>query len=300
MGWKFRPGCSHSAACPETAHSVAARSDWHLTDCVSITVKNVCTRLIALLACAGIFLVGPELAGAADITPAQAINKAGRQRMLTQRIIKAYMQVGQAITPQVSKRQLDDAVLLFEAQLGEQRTIAPDERSRRAVARLDKLWRPFKAVATASADRSGAERLLAMDEELVSAAHELTLELQNSSASPTGRLVNIAGRQRMLSQRLAKYYLLRAWGMESASVSKEIGSARTEFDGALAALRSAPENTAQINKELDAVAVQWEWFQNALGLEGAASYALIVVNASEAILNSMELVTGMYERLPAR
>jgi len=104
----------------------------------------------------------------------------------------------------------------------------------------------------------------------------------------------------MLSQRLAKYYLMRAWDMDPPSMGKEIASARTEFDGALSALRSAPESTAKIKSELDAVALQWEWFQSALGLEGAAAYGLIVVNASEAILNSMELVTGMYEQLPAR
>jgi hypothetical protein len=263
-------------------------------------VKKFRTRLIALLACAGMFLVGSESAGAADITLAQAINKAGRQRMLTQRVIKAYLQVGQGITPQVSKRQLNDAVTLFDAQLGELRNSVPDARSRRSVARLDKLWRPFKAVAKGGVNRSGARRLLAVDEELLNAAQGLTVELQARSPSPAGRLVNIAGRQRMLSQRLAKYYLVRAWGMESASLDKEIGVARTEFNDALATLRSAPENTAEIKNELEAVALQWEWFQSALELEGAASYGLIVVNASEAVLNSMELVTGMYEQLPAR
>ena len=261
-------------------------------------MMNYRTHSIALLAFAGMLLVWSDFVGAADNTLAVAINKAGRQRMLTQRIVKAYLQVGQGITPQVSRRQLNDAVLLFEAQLLDLREIAPDERSRQSVARLEKLWWPFKVVATGTVNRKGAERLLAMDGELVNTAHELTVELQNHFASPLGRLVNISGRQRMLSQRLAKYYLLRAWGIESPSIGKEIGSARTEFDGALATLRSAPENTAEIKKELDAVAVQWEWFGNALGLEGAASYGLIVVNASEAILNSMEVVTGMYERLP--
>lgn len=253
-----------------------------------------------MLAFAGMFLAGLDFANAADSTLATAINQAGRQRMLTQRIVKAYVQVGQEITPQVSGRQLNDAVLLFDAQLLELKKFAPDERSRQFIARLEKLWRPFKAVATGTVNRAGAERLLAMDDELVNAAHELTVELQNRAASPLGRLVNISGRQRMLSQQLAKYYLLRAWGMESPSIGKEIGSARTEFDGALATLRSAPENTAEITRELDAVAVQWEWFQNALGLGGAASYGLIVVNASEAILNSMEVVTSLYERLPVR
>lgn len=261
-------------------------------------MKNLLSNLPKFLAFAGVFFVGADLACAADLSPAQAINVAGRQRMLTQRIAKAYVQAGQGITPQVSKRQLDDAVALFDAQLEDLGKTAWDESSRRSVARLDNLWRPFKAIATGSADRGGAERLLAMDEELVRAAHELTLEMQNRFVSPTGRLVNIAGRQRMLSQRLAKFYLLRAWDMDSPSVGKEIASARVEFDGALAALRSAPENTAEIKRELDAVAVQWEWFRNALGFEGAATYSLIVVNASEAILNSMELVTGMYAQLP--
>lgn len=260
------------------------------------TPTSVIHRL--LLLCLGFFLLGGDGVMAAQAMPAgQAINIAGRQRMLSQRVVKAYVQIGLGITPQVSQRQLNEAVTLFENQLGLLRRNVTDPQSNRLLEQMGRRWLDFKRAAKGPVTRTNAEFLMRQGDELLAVAHDLTLALQSRSGLSTAKLVDMSGRQRMLSQRMAKYYLARAWGIESAAGERELGSARAEFDGALAALRNAPENTPQIKKELEAVAAQWEWFKSALTLEGAASYGLVVAHASESILASMELVTALYEKL---
>jgi hypothetical protein len=133
---------------------------------------------------------------------------------------------------------------------------------------------------------------------VLSAAQRLTVALQDHAGTSFGRLVNISGRQRMLSQRLAKLYMVRAAGPDTPALRDEMESARNEFTGALAALQAAPENTPALRGELDSVALQWEWFQSALNQDaGLASYRLVVADSSESILRSMETVTRLYEGL---
>lgn len=252
---------------------------------------------------AALSLVAVLVASAASAAPfdyAAAIDSAGRQRMLTQRIVKAYCQVGMQITPQDSRAQLANAVRRFDGQRIALSRSAPNTAARGALARMSALWTPFRRIATGPVSREGARRLVARDEELLRAAHELVLVLQDSAGTPQAKLVNMSGRQRMLSQRLAKLYMLRAYGVESPALGDEIDIASNEFAGALATLRAAPENTPSIEQELEAVALQWEWFAAAIMLEGAESYALVVASASESILNSMDLITGMYVELAKR
>lgn len=252
----------------------------------------------------------PGAAGAARqprlgtvVTPfdyARMINAAGRQRMLTQRVVKAYCQLALGVAPDVSRRQLDEALRLFDAQQGELLEDAPTAAVRRAVVRVGGLWAPFRRLAEAPVSAEGARVLAQRSEALLEAAHAAVLALQQAAQSPHARLVNLAGRQRMLSQRLAKLYMLDALAQASDDDRGLMDAARNEFTGALAALRAAPENTDPINTELTAVESHWAWFSSAIGLRGGAAYALVVAESSEAILDSMDLVTALYAGLAPR
>lgn len=264
-------------------------------------LHRIASRLRArspwLLLCAVLLGSG---AAAATVDEAQMIDTAGRQRMLTQRIVKAYCQVGLQVTPGVSRAQLVGAIERFDSQLATLAAKVSTTESRAAVAEVSKLWRGFKQTARGRVSREGARMLAARSEGLLNASQSLVQLLERDAGTPEAKLINTAGRQRMLSQRMAKLYMLRAWGIDTPSSQGDIDAAGKQFAGALATLRAAPENTAEIKRELEAVALQWEWFRSAIELQGAESYVLVVADASESILNSMDLITAKYAGLARR
>lgn len=248
----------------------------------------------------GLLLLGFPLAGsAADTSLAAAINKAGLQRMLSQRVLRSYCQVGLGLMPEQSQVQLDSAVALFERQLSELKSVASTSQVQEALAEVTRIWQPFREVAQAPISRAGAARLLYLNDDLLHAAHKVVQLLQDLSGSSTARLVNIAGRQRMLSQRLVKFYMLQEWGFDTPTIQDEFEIAQNAFADALSRLMAAPENTPAIRKELDEAELQWTWFGAALSLRGEASYRLVVADTGERLLAHMHRVTKLYEERSA-
>lgn len=233
------------------------------------------------------------------ITLGAAINKAGRQRMLTQRMAKAYAMQVLAIMPERALSLLDQSRKLFELQLLELATMVPNEAIQATLDKLAVQWASYRQLLLKPPQKSALHEIMQTSEACLAVAHTLTGLYEKQAGTPAGQLVNISGRQRMLSQRMAKCYLIIQSGAAVSGVNEQMSAAHKEFVSALATLNAANENTAEIRTDLGLANTQWLFFEQALsGNERVKEIALRnVVTTSERILEVMDSLTGRYEKL---
>lgn len=250
-----------------------------------------------LLALAGATSLG-VLAQVLDVN--DAINKAGRQRMLSQRMAKAWLALVHETASGTAQQILDRSMALFDRQLVELKAYAPNADLRKTYADLESAWSDYKgALVGRRPSRDGASGLLSTDARVLALAHQGTVQYEAVTSKPVGRLVNVAGRQRMLSQRMAKYFYAAALRVEPQQAQIEIGKDRTEFLSAMELLRNAPETTAPIKDQLALADNQWLFFDRALKeINSAGPKALSdMFVTSENLLSVMDRVTGLYAGL---
>jgi nitrate/nitrite-specific signal transduction histidine kinase len=257
-------------------------------------------RRHVLLASAAVGLSGIGLAQVINLN--DAINKAGRQRMLSQRMAKSYMALGLGVMHDTADKTLAASMALFDRQLVELKAFAPTPDIKTTYQQLEAKWSEYKgALVGAKPSTQGAASVMSLSNAVLALANQGTVQLEKTSSKPVGKLVNIAGRQRMLSQRMASHYLAASWNVGATNAKAEMLKAQDEFLLAHDTLAKAPENTERIAGELVLAQQQFVFFQAALqNLQiGHASQARMgdVFQTSERILQVMDNITNLYSKI---
>lgn len=278
-------------------------------------IKKLMDRLLLcsrLLLAGLVFAVSPstvnadsQLVSTADMDVATAVNLSGRQRMLSQRMVKAYLMLGQGIATDDARTILQKSIDQFEFQLATLKTFQPNPKVQSALAKLDFEWTKFKPLIIATPSKAGAVALYDANEALQSAAHNVTLAYEDVTLAPLDHLVNLAGRERMLTQRVAKFFLYRTWDLYVEPADMEMHLSRAHFTAVLIQLESSPLATKQIKELVAKIQREWEPYKEALlvSREPAKmrSNAKRVAELSEQLLASTEeLVTLIVEQAKQR
>jgi len=262
--------------------------------------------LFATVVC--IFLAGNASAQQKPKPPAKleaaaALNAAARQPMLAERITKSFSLIGQKVLESPARRQLAESIKEFEAGLKMLQVSAPTPEIRDNYQLLEQLFDEFKDIKAKPANLENAKILAEQNEELVWIATKGAQLFQQNSKSVRSDLISKAGEIRTLTQRIAKLYLFRSWGIRSEVIANDLKKAETDYRADFDALMKAPQNTDQIKSELALAETQWIFLKQAIERLNANKTSVTelehVSKACDNILEVMERVTKLYEVVKA-
>lgn len=243
----------------------------------------------------------------ASLLLSNALHKAGHQRMLCQKMTKAYVALMLDIEPHKHQAELEKSVAVFSASLEELKTYAPIPEIKEAILHTEALWEDYQLLVTnQEALSTNAKLLIQQNTPLLRACHNMVLMLkiyaktlnENSARHHNNwiNLVDLAEQQHMLSQRMVLYCMASNWLPEQEQVALELHKTIEQYSNNLDILLHSSSNTPEIRRRLQAVMSNWTFIAE-LCSEGGEENRKQLLESSNQLLQEMSEVTTLYENI---
>jgi nitrate/nitrite-specific signal transduction histidine kinase len=250
-------------------------------------IKKMAVAISVVSVCHG-FVYAIEIGSMED-----AVNIAGKQRMFTQRMLKDYAMVGMGNTFGKPESDLKKTMADFNDHLIALKQYTKSEETKKSLERVEVLWQSIQKVLN---EPPSLERAVVLQEELeklLKASDDATKLFAAESGNVSGEMVNIAGRQRMLSQRMASLYMLKVWGVEDPKFKTKLDDTLRLFKTSLEKLEGSPLNSDESKALLAKVKRSFVFFEM-MNRSSSKFVPTLIYKKSNDILKNMNTVTQMY------
>lgn len=236
------------------------------------------------------------------LPPGALINLCGRLRFLSQQLAIASARLVWEIAPadaRIRLRQFDGE---FERTLARLRKLPLEAALEEPLAAVLSTWPAYRqALLSTAATAQDRLKLFRLSEAVLNVADHLTSVAAQCAGTPDARYVNVAGRNRMLSQRIGKLFLFRELVDTQEEIDDQISASIVEFDANLDELRQGSRRLPELIAQLDEVAQQWERFSAALAPDPSRMnrnrHARLLLAEGDRLLRYVDTAVKLYERL---
>ncbi len=222
-----------------------------------------------------------------------AVDVAGKQRMFTQRMLKDYAMIGMQNSFGNPVQDLNDTVISFENHLEALETYGDKREIKESAKKIKKLWKPIRKLLEEEAKQASVGKLQEDLELLLASSNNLTELFAKATGEKAGEIINISGRQRMLSQRMASLYMLKAWGVGDKKFQEKMSASMKLFKESLEKLKSSELNNEKIDKLLNKVEKSFMFFE-VMSDSKTTFIPTLIYKKSNDILENMNTVTHEY------
>jgi len=225
-----------------------------------------------------------------------AVDIAGKQRMFTQRMLKDYAMIGMENSFNNPDEDLKNIIKKFENHLESLHQYTKKKEIQKSTNRVKELWIPIKKVLQKTPKKETALELQESLEHLLQASDTTTHLFAKETGEASGVVIDMSGRQRMLSQRMASLYMLKVWGLKNKNFQDKMDKSMELFETSLAELQNSKLNTKEINNLLKEVNKSFTFFK-IMNKTSNTFIPTLIYKKSNDILKNMNIITHNYVNL---
>jgi hypothetical protein len=228
----------------------------------------------------------------ANIT--KLLNVAGKQRMLSQRIAKDYLYIGKKIAIDKATRQMKESLEAFRKAQKYLEKVINDPEIKNLIAFVNMSRQELEETAKKPFSLDNAQLVLDLSESMLEGSQYVVDSLKEMVSHTDSVIVDTAGKQRMLAQRIAKYYIAYQSGIKDKNTIDQMRGTVKEFDENNKKLINYPKNTPEIAAGLKKIDSLWKIvYKFYLNIERGGLPFIVFVSTDD-ITNKMDTITSLY------
>jgi len=257
-------------------------------------MKTTWTKWILI----GLLSIGSWAYGAeSNAKLSNLLNIAGKQRMLSQRIAKDYLYAHKNVAVDKATKQLKQSMEEFAKNQKTLATSIKDDEIKNLITFVNMSAQELADTIQKPYNLDNAQLVLDLSESMLEGSQYIVDSIKSKVKAKDSAMITVAGVQRMLAQRIAKYYIAYQSGIKDKNTIEQMKRAVDIFSKNNSILLGNATNTTRINKNLQKIDRLWKIVYKFYLNIAKGGLPFIVYTSTDDITQKMDTVTALYEKM---